>query len=88
MKLALERDYDVDEHEREMTARTIPVVIGKGGATIKRLQQEAAPSSIDRASSTLRISGSGRRRGGRRRRRRPRRLGVEIEIEISPARSG
>ena len=58
MKLALERDYDVDEHEREMTARTIPVVIGKGGATIKRLQQESgAELSIDRASSTLRISG-------------------------------
>ena len=86
MKLALERDYDVDEHEREMTARTIPVVIGSG-ATIKRFSRRVCRARRPRVfHAAIKAGGGGE--AGRRRRRRPRRFGVRDRDRSSPARSG
>jgi len=55
---ALEGALDVDEHERQVPTQIIPVIIGKGGSTIKRLQQDSgATFDLDRSSGRVRVLG-------------------------------
>ena len=49
MQKALETQLDVDEHEVSVAQHMVPVIIGKGGATIRRLgEQSGAEFSLDR----------------------------------------
>ena len=58
MKAALEQQLDVDEHEREVSSHMVPVIIGKGGATIRRLnEQSAAEFGLDRPTGVVSIRG-------------------------------
>merc|ERR1719409_1154554 len=41
MQQALEQQLDVDQHEREVATHMVPVIIGKGGATIRRLGEQS-----------------------------------------------
>lgn len=57
---ALEVELDVDEHVRELEdpQLMIPVIIGKGGATIKRLQADSGTTfDLDRTTGRLRVFG-------------------------------
>ncbi len=55
----LDVHLDVAEHIREAPAGSIPVIIGKGGANIKRLQSESgAQVELDGQSGRVRVCGS------------------------------
>ena len=52
MQKALETQLDVDEHEVSVAQHMVPVIIGKGGATIRRLgEQSGAEFSLDRCAT-------------------------------------
>ena len=58
MQEALVQELDVDEHERVVPTQMIPIIIGKGGTTIKRLQQDSgATFDLERSSGRVRIFG-------------------------------
>jgi len=58
MQAALEVELDIDEHVRDVSGQMIPVIIGKAGATIKRLQQTSgATFDLDRDRGRLRVFG-------------------------------
>ena len=58
MQEALATELDIDEHERHVAVQMIPILIGKGGTTIKRLQQESgATFDLERSSGRVRVFG-------------------------------
>jgi far upstream element-binding protein len=55
---SLETALDVGEESRQVPLSVIPVVIGRGGATIKRLQQDSgATFDINRNTGSVKIHG-------------------------------
>lgn len=61
MQQALEQQLDVDQHEREVATHMVPVIIGKGGATIRRLGEQSGGAEFKLDSSTGRLSVTGRK---------------------------
>ena len=61
MQQALEQQLDVDQHEREVATHMVPVIIGKGGATIRRLGEQSEGAEFKLDSSTGRLSITGRK---------------------------
>ena len=61
MQQALEQQLDVDQHEREVATHMVPVIIGKGGATIRRLGEQSGGAEFKLDSSTGRLSITGRK---------------------------
>jgi len=61
MQQALEQQLDVDQHEREVATHMVPVIIGKGGATIRRLSEQSGGAEFKLDSGTGRLSITGRK---------------------------
>ena len=61
MQQALEQQLDVDQHEREVATHMVPVIIGKGGATIRRLGEQSGGAEFKLDSGTGRLSVTGRK---------------------------
>ena len=54
----LESELDVDEHVREVAERLIPIIIGRGGANIKKLNAESgATLDLDRGLRRITVRG-------------------------------
>ena len=55
---ALETELDVDEHVREVNDRMIPIIIGRGGTNIKKLNTDSgATIDLDRFTKKLTVRG-------------------------------
>ena len=61
MQQALEQQLDVDQHEQEVATHMVPVIIGKGGATIRRLGEQSGGAEFKLDSGTGRVSITGRK---------------------------
>eukprot|EP00322_Chrysochromulina_rotalis_P014196 CAMPEP_0115860504 /NCGR_PEP_ID=MMETSP0287-20121206/17163_1 /TAXON_ID=412157 /ORGANISM="Chrysochromulina rotalis, Strain UIO044" /LENGTH=429 /DNA_ID=CAMNT_0003314833 /DNA_START=31 /DNA_END=1321 /DNA_ORIENTATION=+ len=58
MQLILEAELDVDEHTRYVNDRLIPIIIGRGGSNIKKLQADTgATVDLDRAGGRVSVRG-------------------------------
>uniref|UniRef100_A0A7S2N7G6 K Homology domain-containing protein n=1 Tax=Haptolina brevifila TaxID=156173 RepID=A0A7S2N7G6_9EUKA len=58
VQLTLDEELDVDEHAREVNERLIPIIIGRAGANIKKLQADSgAQVDLDRAGGRVTVRG-------------------------------
>ena len=58
VRAALEPELDVDEHVREVPERLVPIIIGRGGSTIKQIISDSgADVNLDRATRRVTVRG-------------------------------